>query len=25
VFSDGHGSGIFSWEYLKNLAHKQED
>jgi len=25
VFSDGHGSGIFSWEYLKNLAHKEED
>ncbi len=24
VFSDGHDSGIFSWEYLKELADNQE-
>jgi DUF971 family protein len=25
LFSDGHGSGLFSWEYLKKLEAKLED
>ena len=25
IFSDGHGSGLFSWEYLKDLVTKLEE
>lgn len=24
IFSDGHNSGIYTWDYLFDLAHKQE-